>query len=636
MAKQTRGRSGSSRSRGSRPPVIIDLDAQDVSRSAGSAPGAEEPVPPAEDQATAGAPTSETVAEGGFVPPAAPPADEPTVEAPPVEAQSGEPAASAEPESETALNAEPEPAASAEAVPASPAEQARDEAEPGDQIATPSDAVLAGAGTADVPPEEPAASAEGLRSDADEIGPDSDLAAAAGPGEPREAGLTAESAEDVHRPVASEMPPPPRAPAEAAPRRGAPSFLSLLAAALLGAAAALGGAWLLERSGTDLTGQREEIAGLRQDIAELRAQSAAQSETIAQPQTEGLEEIRSEIAGLQNAVGQLRDAPAGDPALAGQLQDLAGRLDQLQAEAQQAPTAAAAPDLEPQIADLRTALDELRAEVGGAAAGAALDELRGETGGLGERIAALENRPPVDLSGLQSAIEDLRGELRQATERDGALQSGLDALQSDLDGVKAQIGGLAQADRLTALETELGGFRDEARRAGALAPALAADLLASALESGRPFASELEAARNAGVVDAADEAVSQQAAEGLPTADELRRSFEAVAADLTRPEEPPSDAGPLDRILAGARRVVQVRPAEPVEGDDPQATVSRIRDALQRDDAGTALEEWRTLPEDARSASAEWAASLEARVHGLALAERLRSDILTRLGGSAG
>jgi len=87
----------------------------------------------------------------------------------------------------------------------------------------------------------------------------------------------------------------------------------------------------------------------------------------------------------------------------------------------------------------------------------------------------------------------------------------------------------------------------------------------------------------------------------------------------------------LQPLLEGARGLVKVRPANPTAGSDPAAIVTRIRGALAAGDLKTALAEWETLPEEARSATSEWAEAAGARMAADDLVARLRSDALAKL-----
>jgi hypothetical protein len=74
-----------------------------------------------------------------------------------------------------------------------------------------------------------------------------------------------------------------------------------------------------------------------------------------------------------------------------------------------------------------------------------------------------------------------------------------------------------------------------------------------------------------------------------------------------------------------------VRPAHPTEGADPAAIVARIRAALDAGDLKTALAEREALPDNAKAATAPWAADAQARNDADALVATLRAESLARL-----
>ena len=161
-----------------------------------------------------------------------------------------------------------------------------------------------------------------------------------------------------------------------------------------------------------------------------------------------------------------------------------------------------------------------------------------------------------------------------------------------------------------------------------------ADALADALQSGSPFASELAAMRGLGLDDeTALDGLAPHAESGLPTLAKLRADFEAAAAGIDVTPPPPEDTGTVDRLLQSARGLVEVRPANPVEGSDPPAILARIRAALDAGDLRTALDEWQALPDEAKSATQAWADAASSRLAADEFVTRLRGDALTRLGG---
>jgi len=95
----------------------------------------------------------------------------------------------------------------------------------------------------------------------------------------------------------------------------------------------------------------------------------------------------------------------------------------------------------------------------------------------------------------------------------------------------------------------------------------------------------------------------------------------------------PRNAGPVDRLLQSAKGLVEIRPAaETATGSDPGSLMARVEDGVRRGAFGEALAEWERLPEASKSATAEWAGRVRARLAAETLAARLRTDALARIG----
>jgi hypothetical protein len=442
---------------------------------------------------------------------------------------------------------------------------------------------------------------------------------------PRTSGAPQEAAFDSHAEAAFAAPPPPfdaeeRAsaaaaapfeapdeepviPAAIAPaaaagteRRAArPSFASLLGAALIGGAIALAGGYLLARAGylspdvesPDFT---TEIAGLRAEVAQLEASAAAQTGDDLAP-------LRDQIGALEGAVGELRSAaPAG------------------------AAGTEALAEIQSRLAELERQASEPRPNVSGD-----VEALRTEITALATELQSLAGTVPLDLSNVDASLAELRQEIARLSDglakavpadRVAALEAAVEALRGEATG----------------LQSTLGDLRGSVERAAALGPAVAADALAAALESGRSFVSELTALSTLRLDPEAIAGLEPHAETGLPTLAELSAGFEAAAETIALGTPVPEGAGALDRLLTSARGLVEVRPVAAAKGADPAAIISRVRTALAAGDLETALAEWNALPEHARTATAEWAREAEARRHADELVARLRSDALSRLG----
>jgi hypothetical protein len=298
----------------------------------------------------------------------------------------------------------------------------------------------------------------------------------------------------------------------------------------------------------------------------------------------------------------LRSTPPGgpDPALDTRLTELSGQVEALRAAS---PGGA---ELEPRLAQLGQRLDEVAGRLDAVeAVRQGVDELTG-------RVSALEARPPVDLSGLEAGVADLRGQQEQLSGR-------LEAAPKE--------------ERVAALEAGLTETSRKTEVAAALGPAVAADALGSALESGAPFAPELAALRTLGVDETALAALEPYAEIGLPTLMELRSSFETRVSEADLSVPVPAGAGTLDRLVQSARSLVDVRPANPQPGGEPAAIVARIRAALDAGNIRAALAEWNALPDRVKASMAHWARVVEARAAAEDVVARLRSEALSRLGG---
>ena len=79
--------------------------------------------------------------------------------------------------------------------------------------------------------------------------------------------------------------------------------------------------------------------------------------------------------------------------------------------------------------------------------------------------------------------------------------------------------------------------------------------------------------------------------------------------------------GILDKFMASARTLVQVRPSGPVSGDSTTAILSRIEAALNAKDLQAARAEWDGLDDAAKAASAQWVDALDDRIKAKTLIE---------------
>ncbi len=285
-----------------------------------------------------------------------------------------------------------------------------------------------------------------------------------------------------------------------------------------------------------------------------------------------------------------------------------------------------------EIAGLRQSVAELQdREPVPASDATALTDIEGRLSTLADDVAALKSAAPADTSSVTSEIATLRGEVESLSsqldkvpseDRVAAIEVKVDAESAKADATSAKVD--AASEKIDAAAAKIDA-------AAALGPSVAADALSAALQAGRPFSAELAALRTLGVETTTLDALAPDAATGLPTLASLRARFESeiAAVDLAIPI--PEGTSVMDRLMKSAEGLVQVRPAHPIEGADPSAIVTRIRAALDAGDLQTALSEWDALPEDAKTATADFQRDAAALRDANALVAKLRADALARL-----
>ena len=115
--------------------------------------------------------------------------------------------------------------------------------------------------------------------------------------------------------------------------------------------------------------------------------------------------------------------------------------------------------------------------------------------------------------------------------------------------------------------------------------------------------------------------------EGVPTRAQLVEQFSAARDRiLDAAAAPEEEQGIAGRLMSSAFSVVKVRRTGDVEGNTPDAIVSRMESALDAGNLPAAAAEWDALPQEARDASADFRQALDARI----AVDGLIGDALTR------
>ncbi len=317
-----------------------------------------------------------------------------------------------------------------------------------------------------------------------------------------------------------------------------------------------------------------------------------------------------------------RRAEIADPApelaaLSGDIGTLATRLDALEQQARRTQVS-----LDATITQLDTGLRTLTQSIAEASTASTPVDLAP----LQAQIAALEDRLTVTAAGAGGG---------DAT----ALAETLSKTEDGLAAVTAQVATLTQqlAAQQAALDTARAAIatQNQSLGDGAVPPAVRLPLLVAAFESalgnGRPFAAEL-AAVTALLPDLeVPPVVAAAAATGLPRPDAVAEAVRgAVPAILAgRAAVGTGDLG-VD-ALEWVKGLLAIRPVGEIEGDTPEAIVSRLEAAADRRDFASAASLLSALPPAMQAA----AGPLVSDIGALAAADQFVTSLRVRSLGPA-
>ncbi|HQZ14189.1 MAG TPA: hypothetical protein PK286_15005 [Devosia sp.] len=391
-------------------------------------------------------------------------------------------------------------------------------------------------------------------------------AAAAGPSQ-------RPSAESDTRDDTYDPPPPPQRPKATLAMPWSAISISAVVGAVLGSALTYGLAnWI------PLPDKRPEIA----DPAAALATLTSRNETM-----------ESRLAAVETGT---RNTQVSLDATLSQFDQLGTELRQSVADVRNAIPAAQPVDIAPVQQQLQTLEDRVAAMGAGASSA--------DAAALAQNLATIEQ----SLGALTTRLDTVEtGAKTDAT--------ALAALRSDLDQAKASIAAQSQT---------LGGTE--------IGPAVRLPLLVSGLESaianGRPYAAELKNLTALLPNLQVPAPVASAAETGLMRPDALAERLSAAVPDILagRAAVPTGDWG--RDALEWAKALLALRPAAEIEGDTPEAVVSRLEGAVRRHDFTTAATLLAQLPEPMQAAAGELGAAIASHAAADAFLTGLRTQAL--------
>lgn len=271
---------------------------------------------------------------------------------------------------------------------------------------------------------------------------------------------------------------------------------------------------------------------------------------------------------------------------------------------------------------------------------------------LSGRVAAVEakaGKPAADpaivarLDALEKSVGTLRGDVASLRAQSDKTASALnDAISAPRDAV-ASPGLAALDDRISQLERASTTARAELAQQGEkiagakvmddkpLRYVVAATLLDVAVRHNDPYEAQLIAARALAAKPELLKPLDAFAAAGIPTPVALSRELLNIVPKLSPPAETPSSsAGIVERLQAGASKLVRIERTDGV-GNDRGAIVARVTAAALRNDFVEARRELKTLPEADRAPAQAWLDKVDARDAALAASRKFADDALAGL-----
>jgi hypothetical protein len=285
------------------------------------------------------------------------------------------------------------------------------------------------------------------------------------------------------------------------------------------------------------------------------------------------------------------------------------------------PTETAAPPANAAVIDTLTSrLAEIESRSAGPAAVAPDPAAMGRVEALEKSIASLR----MELAGARAQSEKL------AADVNAVKSAPRESTPPDLAGINERLGQIERATRAqsAAIAQQSSKPADDA----ALRRVVGASTLDISVRQGEPFAAALAAAKSLAADADALKPLDDFAASGVPSAALLSRELLTLVPKLSppAPETATTGSGIVDRLQAGAAKLVRIERTDAV-GNDRSAVIARVTAAALRNDSAEARHELNTLAPADRAAAQPWLDKADERDAALAASRQFAADAMAAL-----
>ena len=269
---------------------------------------------------------------------------------------------------------------------------------------------------------------------------------------------------------------------------------------------------------------------------------------------------------------------------------------------------------------------------------------------LSTRVASVESKVATPAVAAHAAPDPaLAAQIGTLEKSVAILRDELSAARAQSEKVAAEVNDVKSAPRetpppdLSAINERLAKIEAAARTLSAetaqrnaapvddpqLRRVVAASLLDVSVRAGEPYAAALAAAKPFAANADALKPLEPFAATGVPNTNALNRELLALLPKLSPPpENSTTGSGIVDRLQAGAARLVRIERTDAVAGNDRNAIVSRVTAAAVRNDIAEARRELKTLAPADRAAAQAWIDKADARDAALAASRQFAADAM--------
>ncbi|WP_422378514.1 COG4223 family protein [Roseibium sp.] len=374
----------------------------------------------------------------------------------------------------------------------------------------------------------------------------------------------------------------------------------------------------LEGKVTELEGKLSEAASaassdlapaveaLKQDMEGLRSDLSSVSGNSGDGTPVDLKPLEERIAALETS--SQSQAPVDLSPLEKKLTELETSTTTASSEADK--LSGSVTGLETQLSDLKSSLSDVETRLSNTEATAKAAQTAVSTSDVSlKTLADSQARATETLSSLSADIKSVGA----------ANTAALESVRAELDAI---------SKRLAAVEATMG----DATAREVAARALSVSALKSAVDSGRPYETELAAVKAGLPSDIDLAALEAHAKTGVEPVSVLIAQFPPVARKVYQTFSEPDRSGDvLDSLLTSAQSLITVRRSGSGSGDGPNAALQRMENAVKSGDLASALAAYKELPEAGQAAASDWAARAEARVEVDSLTDKASQEVLNAL-----